>query len=123
MPSHKLPNYLRTHRKRSGLSQREIAFLLGCEAPAKVSRHEHFARVPGLSTVFAYAVIFKVPAEELFAGIYQQVQERTFAQARLLERHLRAAKPHRQLQGRFSFVQGIWRPLNDVQEELADFIS
>ena len=29
MATHKLENYLRTYRKRSGLTQREVAFLVG----------------------------------------------------------------------------------------------
>ena len=31
MTSHKLANYLRAYRKRSGLSQSEVAYLLGCK--------------------------------------------------------------------------------------------
>ena len=54
--SHKLQNYLRTYRKRSGLSQDEVAFLLGCQTGAKVSRYEPFARKPSLETLFAYEV-------------------------------------------------------------------
>ena len=41
-----LHNYLRTYRKRAGLSQAEVAFLLGCHSGAKVSRYEHAARRP-----------------------------------------------------------------------------
>ena len=40
MATHKLENYLRTYRKRSGLTQREVAFLVGCRNGAQVSRYE-----------------------------------------------------------------------------------
>jgi transcriptional regulator with XRE-family HTH domain len=70
MPSTPLPNYLRAHRKRIGLSQQDLAFLLGCRSGAKVSRYERFSRQPGLTTVFACTVIFGVRADELFAGSY-----------------------------------------------------
>ena len=71
--SHKLENYLRTYRKRSGLSQDEVAYLLGCQNGTKVSRYERFARKPSLETLFAYEVVFGAPARELFAGVYQKV--------------------------------------------------
>ena len=67
--AHRLPNYLRTHRKRAGLSQDEVAFLLGCRSGAKVSRYERLARRLSLETAFAYEALFGVPARELFAGV------------------------------------------------------
>ena len=75
--SHKLENYLRTYRKRSGLSQDEVAFLLGCQNGTKVSRYERFARKPSLETLFAYEVVFGASARELFAGAYQKVEKKT----------------------------------------------
>src|SRR5437879_2490611 len=57
--SKKLHNYLLTHRKRSGLSQDEVAFLLGRRSGTKVSRHESFARMPGPRTLLAYEAIFR----------------------------------------------------------------
>ena len=72
--SQKLPNYLKTHRKRAGFTQEEIAFLLGCKSGSKISRYETFQSQPIITTVFAYQIIFNVPAHELFAGVYQQVE-------------------------------------------------
>ena len=46
--THNLENYLRTYRKRSNLSQDEVAFLLGCRGGTKVSRYERHARKPNL---------------------------------------------------------------------------
>ena len=69
----KLPNYLRAHRKRLGLSQNDIAFLLGAESGAKVCRYEKFNRLPGLETILAYSAIFKRPTSELFAGFHDRI--------------------------------------------------
>lgn len=88
MRAHSLPNYLRSHRKRTGLSQDDVAFLLGCQSGTKVSRYERFVRQPSLETVFACEVIFGVPARELFAGIFQKVERRTKQQAGRLVRRL-----------------------------------
>jgi len=93
--AYKLNNYLRTYRKRAGLSQDEMAYLLGCRSGAKVSRYERFARQPTLQTALAYEAIFGVPVRDLFAGIYQKVERPVSQRAQLLMRKLHAAKPDR----------------------------
>src|SRR5262245_46021759 len=92
--AHKLQNYLRTYRKRSGFSQDEIAFLLSCQSGTKVSRYERSARKPTLETLFAYEVVFGAPARELFAGAYQKVEKRILNRAQLLTRKLNRATPN-----------------------------
>lgn len=69
MPSRRLDNYLLAFRKRSGLTQREVAFLLGCENGAQVSRYEKRRRLPPLETALACEAIFGTPVSELFAGL------------------------------------------------------
>lgn len=93
--AYKLNNYLRTYRKRAGLSQDEMAYLLGCQSGAKVSRYERFARQPTLQTALAYEAVFGVPVRDLFAGIYQKVERPVSQRAQLLLRKLTTAKPDR----------------------------
>lgn len=93
MASHKLPNYLRLYRKRLGLSQYEVAFLLGWDDGSQPSRYEHFSRMPELRTALAFAVIFRVPVQELFSGEYQKVERAVCRQAQLLKNRLAAVKP------------------------------
>jgi len=69
MATPKLENYLRTYRKRSGLTQREVAFLVGCRNGAQVSRYEKRRRLPPLRTALACEAAFGVPVSELFAGL------------------------------------------------------
>ena len=73
MVTPRLENYLRTYRKRSGLTQQEVGYLLGSETGAQVSRYEKRRRLPPLETALAYEEIFGVPVSELFAGIRQSV--------------------------------------------------
>lgn len=93
MAYRRLPNYLKTYRKRAGLTQDEVAFLLGCASGAKVSRYERLARRPSLETAFAYESVFRVPARELFAGVYQKVEEKAIQRAGLLAEELRGVEP------------------------------
>jgi len=84
MASSHLPNYLRTNRMRLGLSQDEVAYLLGTESGTRVSRYEQFARDPGLRTALAYEAIFQRPIRELFAGIYDEVEREVASRAKRL---------------------------------------
>ena len=93
--AHRLPNYLKTYRKRAGLSQDEVAYLLGCRSGAKVSRYERLARRPSLETAFAYEALFGTSARELFAGVYEKVEREVVKRARVLAGKLNATQPER----------------------------
>lgn len=102
-----LESYLRTYRKRSGLSQNELAFLLGCASGAKVSRYERLARRPSLPTVFAYEVILRAPAKDLFAGLYQKVENATRARGQALARKLAEARGCKAMPRKLAVLQAL----------------
>jgi transcriptional regulator with XRE-family HTH domain len=66
--------HLRRLRKRSGLSQREVAYILGSCSGSAVSRHELSNALPDLLMALGYEAIFKASISELFPGLYQTVQ-------------------------------------------------
>jgi transcriptional regulator with XRE-family HTH domain len=84
----RLQNYLRIFRKRAGLSQREVALLLGCSDGWVVSRYERFTRQPTLAMALTYEKLFGVPLRELFAGTYDEAWEALDHRARLLGEEL-----------------------------------
>ena len=92
----RLHNYLRGNRKRLGLSQDEVAFLLGTQSGAKVCRYERFVREPNLETAFAYEAIFQKPVRELFGGLYQTIEGKVVARAKGLIYMIGRRKPNRQ---------------------------
>jgi transcriptional regulator with XRE-family HTH domain len=91
-----LANYLRTYRRRSGLSQRELSFLLGYEDRGQVPRHEQFATSPPLSIALAYEAIYRVPVSTLFLGMHDTVRTTVEQRLATLEEELqgRSAKDH-----------------------------
>ena len=107
MPQRRLPNYLRASRKQAGLSQDDLAFLLGCESGTKVSRYEMFRRQPGLPTVFALEAIFGKPARELFAGMYEDAEQQTAERARRLIQRLNKHGDGAQLRRKLALLQTI----------------
>ena len=88
MSSLPLKTYLRTHRRRTGLSQRDVAFLLGGESGTVISRHERGRRMPVLETALAYELIYRVSVRSLYAGACRGVQ---------ISLRGRAARLHREL--------------------------
>ena len=76
-----LHNYLRTYRKRAGLTQEDVAFLLGGEVGTTVGRHERSGREPSLETAIRYEAILGTAVRELFAGVYAEVETEVRARA------------------------------------------
>lgn len=83
-------NHLRANRRRLGLSQDELAFLLGAGSGAKVSRYERLIREPNLRTVLAFEVIFDKSASHLFSRFCKEVQKDIALRARFLRRRIAA---------------------------------
>jgi transcriptional regulator with XRE-family HTH domain len=71
-------NYLRTHRRKIGFTQKEVAFLLGCRHPNIVSRYERTHKIPRLNTVLAYEIIFQTSSKLLFRGLVEQIETETY---------------------------------------------
>lgn len=65
---------LRTLRKRSGLSQKELAHILGFRSGAPVTRHERSGTLPDLLTALGYEVIFRASISKLFPELYETVE-------------------------------------------------
>lgn len=74
---------LRTLRMRSGLSQRELAQILGFNTAVPVFRHEHSRSFPDLRTAIGYEVIFSVPVSTQFQTLYRSIEP--LIEDRLLE--------------------------------------
>jgi transcriptional regulator with XRE-family HTH domain len=69
MTAHRLTSYLKTYRKRSGLTQNEVAFLLGWKRGEQLSRYEKRHAMPSLDVALACAAIFRVSLRKLFPGV------------------------------------------------------
>jgi DNA-binding XRE family transcriptional regulator len=68
-------NYLRAHRRRCGLSQRELGILVGYGHGHVISKHERSQSAPPLLIALAYEVVFDIPVGQLFTGFRSVVTE------------------------------------------------
>jgi transcriptional regulator with XRE-family HTH domain len=66
--------YLRFLRKKSGLSQRQLAKILGSVTANQISRHERSATPPNLLIAFGYQAVFQQPVSHIFPGFYHAVE-------------------------------------------------
>jgi transcriptional regulator with XRE-family HTH domain len=74
-------NYLRSYRLRWGLSQKQLAYLLGWPRSEVISRIEKKQRAPSLKLVIACFILFGTPAAELFPDLTAGVEALVIARA------------------------------------------
>jgi transcriptional regulator with XRE-family HTH domain len=67
-------SYLRSHRKRSGLTQKEIATLLGYLNEGEISRHERLCSAPPFRVALGYEAVFRVPISVLFREAFESTK-------------------------------------------------
>jgi hypothetical protein len=83
--THLLTNYVRVHRKRSGLSRRELGLLVGYVGEGQVPRHERSSSPPPFSVAVAYEIVFQVPIAELFPGVRSRAEREIERRVELLK--------------------------------------
>ena len=67
-----LSSYLRSHRKRSGMSLTEAARILGYGHSGEISRHERQASTPSLRAALRYEALYRVPIRKLFPALFEE---------------------------------------------------
>ena len=112
-----LNSYLKTYRLRTGLTEEDVAFLIGGANGAVVSRHEQLGRQPELPTVLAYEAIYRAPVRDLFAGLYQKVERETLERARLLIEKLSARRLDRLTAHKLAVLRSLVSGLAGLQPE------
>ena len=94
-------NYLRTFRRRAGMSQEEVAFLLGSLEGTSVSRHEQSLRVPLLRAALMYEFLYEASVKDLFPAVFQEargaVRDRAYGVRKSLLRRKPSARRDRKL--------------------------
>ncbi|HEY2091298.1 MAG TPA: helix-turn-helix transcriptional regulator [Thermoanaerobaculia bacterium] len=84
----KLIHYLRNERKRLGLTQADIAALLGMQWKTRVSKYERGEAQPSLDLGLAYQQIYGKPISEIFVGRDATIRTAVRARARHLLKDL-----------------------------------
>src|SRR6185312_9404425 len=80
--------YVRAHRRKWGLTQVELARLLGLASRSAVSRIERAERVPTTATIIACGIIFGLATPELFPSLHDEIEQEVLAAATALTAEL-----------------------------------
>jgi len=92
MQNNKISTYMRAHRKRWGLTQRELAHLLGIKSATQVSRYERLLRKPHLRIALACQIIFGEFPHAMYPKLYTKVEESVMQRAYQLYEKLEGTK-------------------------------
>ena len=102
----RLKTYLRPFRRRWGLTQRELAFLIGIKNGTVISRIEGLKQAPRLSWAVACAVLFDKRALELFPGLFAEVHEDVLRRATELYEELQG-NPSKTTRVKLDFLETV----------------
>jgi len=67
---------LQALRRKSGLTQREVASIVGVANDVQIYRHENGVSIPPLLIALRYSILFQEPIGEIFPGLYDAVREK-----------------------------------------------
>ena len=79
-----LSNYLRTRRREWGLTQVELAQVLGCRSREHVSRIENGKGMPSIELAIACEIVFEHRLYELFPRLYKKIEKQVEGKLRKL---------------------------------------
>src|SRR5437588_7914597 len=71
---HPVKNRLWAARKKRGLEQKQVAYLLNLHTPDQVSRYELGTRLPTLETALLLEMIYGAPLRILYKDLYERLQ-------------------------------------------------
>jgi len=72
--SPRIKNDLFTYRKKMGLPQRRVAYLMGLKGTNSLSRYEHGKKLPSLENALRLEIIYHVPVAFLFGELYEELK-------------------------------------------------
>jgi transcriptional regulator with XRE-family HTH domain len=81
---HRRISYVRPLRRRWGLTQSELAFLIGTKTSTMVSRIEAVKTYPSLAQAIAFSIVFDTPLLELFPEMFGKAHDFVLKQAESL---------------------------------------
>lgn len=105
--SRKLKNYLRTYRLKSGLTQRDVAFLLSLDSSSTISRIEKNNRTPTATILLGYCTIFNAQPGDIAPGLLLDIETAVENRADVLKKRLEKTPESPLVLQRISFLESL----------------
>jgi DNA-binding XRE family transcriptional regulator len=99
-------NYLRSYRLRWGLSQKELACLLGWDRPDIISCIEKKQRAPTLPLAMACYILFDTQAAQLFPDISAGIEHLVMARVQEMYETIQG-DPSRRTKKKIELLEGV----------------
>ena len=90
-----------------GLSQKDVACLMGWKSGAQCSRYERFDAEPKLETAFMCGLVTSASLNRLFEGVYRKAEAKVMKQARALLKKYRQAEQTPEVQAKIRALEAL----------------
>ena len=77
----KIPNCLPKYRRQKGLTQKEVAKILGFKTGSIISKWERGFSFPSTPSLLKLSALYGRQAEALFVDLYQKIKEEVLSEA------------------------------------------
>ena len=115
--SNRLPIYLRTHRLQWGLSQSDLAQLLGVTKDT-ISKYERGKRTPPTRVVLSVQIIFGATARMQFPRMHLQIENELIERAIAFEHQLAQRRDARSIK-KLALLEGMNQRLYELDHRAA----
>jgi DNA-binding XRE family transcriptional regulator len=109
-------NHLNITRKRSGLTQSDVATLMGFQEHTHVCRHEKGKRIPPIEMILSYHIIFDKSVEDLFYGYRKELIHNIQQRVPHLIQELKKLRPSPRLTERIKCLSNIYHRLTNLSK-------
>lgn len=110
-------NYAKTCRKRTGLSQSEVAELIGLKSPHSIYQTEQGNEIPILSRALSYQIIFDKQVHEIFFELSKKSELDTLNRISKLLKELRSKKQNSEIKRKIKFLEGVSKRIANNNKE------
>mgnify|MGYP001613903475 CR=1 FL=1 len=104
--AYKLRNYLKKYRLQCGLTQKEIAYLLGCSDATAISHYERNVRIPPLEILLGYEKIFNLPMRFFYARTASEIGRKIEKRSGILLNKIVRQPSSKMNERKIDFLQG-----------------
>jgi len=78
-------NRLWKYRKERGLTQRDVAYILGIKNASQISHWERGDKIPGTRNILKLSALYQRLPNDLLWGLYEELREEVIARKKRLD--------------------------------------
>lgn len=100
-------NYMRAYRKKTHVTQFDVAFLLGLDENSLLSRWESGERPPSLEAILVYHLLFDTPPQNFFVPQSEIIRQKLITGISQLLSMLKSQDKSANIQQRINYLESV----------------